>query len=402
MRPTAVSPSTHVGRVFATFIGLTIAGCNQQADRVPEPSGESSRWMLEGRPSLIIGTDDSRPGHDLHEVVGAVRTASGQIAIASYGNSDVRVFDNSGALAMRIGRSGEGPTDFNRIIGLQVCGIDTLAVLQQRRISLVGPSGQVERIIELAGTRVAPAAIGPASCTRSTWLRRGDLPLDTSGLLQQQYTLAVFDGSRDSTAWQFTGTTRFRTTRDGQPAFIRIPFTPEPTWAIWNDTIYWTSGSETKVRQIGSSNASKEYAWTAESVKLTANERAQYEATRDRLIKQDPRHAFSAVPWDEIPMRPTLRPASAQLLADGGEYVWIRPYPKTSDGLGIQEVADSASTVSWIVVGLRGQPITEIDVPASLRITQIRADEVIGVWTDNDGAESVRLYRLTRTKGRMK
>jgi hypothetical protein len=45
-----------------------------------------------------------------------------------------------------------------------------------------------------------------------------------------------------------------------------------------------------------------------------------------------------------------------------------------------------------------GTPIGSMRVPDAFELYEIRGSMVLGKWTDADGAESVRGYRLTRAR----
>jgi hypothetical protein len=335
--------------------------------------------------------------------VGALRIGDGGIAVALYGSSDLRFFDSTGTLTRRLGRSGSGPTDFSRITGLVRCGGDTLAVLQQARISLVTRSGEIARLIDRGRGAGSPEWVGPSTCDSSVWLRRAALPPDSTGLLQQQYQLSRGGPDSDTLLWKFHGTARYSTLVDGAPAYVKIPYWPEPSWAVHDRDIYWTSGAEPTLQVRRGDGSVSTHEWSAERQGISRTEQVKYEEARARLIRKDPRYARSALAWEQIPLRPTFRPVSSGLLADGGSHVWVRPYPSESDGLGIQNVIglgespDTALVDTWAIIGLDDRSRFSIAVPAALRITDVGATEVIGIWTDGDGTESVRAYRLRRS-----
>ena len=390
---------TFVYSLTASFV--TVAGCDRPAaGRGPTSDSRTTpMWSLASAPSLEIGADDEQPGRELFRVTGAMRAADGSLIVASAGTSDIRIFAKDGAWLRKIGRAGNGPGDFKSLIGVQACGGDNIAVLQQGRITLLAASGNVVRLItppwgSSGATSATPVSIGPASCNESLWLRRRALPIDTSGLLEQEYSLSRLDRAGEHVILSFPGQVRFRTTVGGSPAMVRIPFWPEPSWTAWNDAIYWTSGADSVVRVKRGTVGWIDWQWAADRPEVTTAERRRYAATRTELLQEDARYAGSVLEWAQLPQRPERRPSVSRMLSHDGEFLWLRPYPSGTDGLGINAITPAPERERWTILDARGRTVARIDVPLAFNITQIRRHEVVGVWKDANGVETVRVYAL--------
>ena len=380
------------------------AGCDRPASgsTPPADSPATAMWSLASAPTVEIGTDE-QPGRELFRVTGAMRAADGSLIVASAGTSDIRVFARDGSWLRKIGRAGDGPGDFKSPIGVLACGGDSIAVLQRGRITLLTASGNFARVITLplgrdGATSATPVSIGPASCDESLWLRRRALPIDTSGMLEQEYSLRRLDRAGEHEILSFPGQVRFRTTVGGSPAMVRIPFWPEPSWTAWNDVIYWTSGADRIVRVRRDTAGWINWPWAGDRPDITSAERGQYDATRAELLREDARYAGSVLEWAQLPKRPETRPSVSRMLSHDGEFLWLRPYPAGTDGLGINALSPAPERERWTILDARGGTVARIDVPSAFTVTQIRRNEVVGVWKDAEGVETVRVYALQSSR----
>ena len=57
--------------------------------------------------------------------------------------------------------------------------------------------------------------------------------------------------------------------------------------------------------------------------------------------------------------------------------------------------ADPDQPATWLVLDPAGKPKASVLVPPGFRITEVGPSYVLGVHTDADGVETVRLYQLT-------
>ena len=108
------------------------AGIEIVENHAPE-WGDSALWTVDPEPEFVIGgtaviesPDD--PSQLIWNVRGVARLTNGNILVHSGGEEAVFLFEPTGELVTRIGRTGEGPGEFVRPQHIQVLPGDTIAV----------------------------------------------------------------------------------------------------------------------------------------------------------------------------------------------------------------------------------------------------------------------------------
>lgn len=86
-------------------------------------------------------------------------------------------------------------------------------------------------------------------------------------------------------------------------------------------------------------------------------------------------------------LTPATLPSYADLLGDGGGRLWLREFLLPDE---------QARGERWTVFDADGRMLGTVATPAGLRVTEIGADYVLGVWKDEEDVEHVRLHRLVR------
>lgn len=132
-------------RMIPTVLAIAMqAGCatEQPGDTTSAVEAEPTVWSLSNEPTLSIGIVDGDERYQLHQVVGAARLASGNIAVMNGGSSQLRIYSPEGEFISAHGAAGEGPGEFRQATRLHVIG-DTLFAYDGRlqRQSLHDTSG---------------------------------------------------------------------------------------------------------------------------------------------------------------------------------------------------------------------------------------------------------------------
>lgn len=89
-----------------------MASCAEAGE--DRPAGDSIAARLDS-PVVVIGRDETEPGHLLHRVGNVIRFPDGRIAVAVRGENEIRVFDDRGRLLTSMGGTGAGPKEFQAL-----------------------------------------------------------------------------------------------------------------------------------------------------------------------------------------------------------------------------------------------------------------------------------------------
>ena len=94
---------------------LTTASCDDDTDA--GSTNALANWSLSDEPSVVIGGADEREGYLLHGVVGATRLGDGRVVVAHEGTLQLRYYDLEGVHLYDAGGQGEGPGEFESLVG---------------------------------------------------------------------------------------------------------------------------------------------------------------------------------------------------------------------------------------------------------------------------------------------
>jgi hypothetical protein len=388
-------------------------------------------WWIEPLPTLEIGSPlGDRPGTDFGRVVGVVRFPDGRIAVADALALQIRMFSDSGAFLGAWARIGSGPGELERVDALAIAPGDSLVISNTGilRHEVFGPNGRYARTV-----RLPPPSWLPRGVQTFAWLPGGDVIVgpsrpdpraprpgtgaDTNGFgdMARDDRLAVAEWHRfDATGERANRVAVLpaqRIERHG-PDDIAFPVIYGPrahAAASWSGV--WTGYPETfELRHIGRAGVDivLRRAWQQESVPArlvdaytewygTAArvaglpetalpdyvERRRAEALVERTRGNTPPLSFAA----------TL-PAFIAVVAprDGG--VWVQQHATTGELLAAAPYA--VATNRWTVFDLDGRWLGTVTAPNGLRLTEVGADYVLGVWRDELDVEYVRLHRLIK------
>ena len=114
-----------------------------------------TRWQIEEQPVLQIGEGvDAAPEKQFANIVGVYQLRNGSIGVVDSWAPTVAFFDTTGLLLLgSTGSVGDGPGEFPRRAFLSpfYCGLDTLYVVAQRRVSVFAPPNRFVRSFPLEG-----------------------------------------------------------------------------------------------------------------------------------------------------------------------------------------------------------------------------------------------------------
>jgi hypothetical protein len=214
-------------------------------------------------PLLSIGREGD-PSYEFFRVTAVLGLANGNMVVANGGTSELRFYDQSGALVRTVGASGEGPQEFGSLNAVWLLPHDSLAVIdtRRRRWVLVDAGGGFHREQSLATTlALSPQPAGIALCfppiaagllADRSLVVRGTACAPSAGATERRpmgFPLYVVKGGRMDTlgTYNFGDVWVNEGAADPRQRFVPVPFPAAARIAVGRDRIYATSGAQYQV-----------------------------------------------------------------------------------------------------------------------------------------------------------
>lgn len=354
--------------------------------------------VYELRPTRVgIGTE---AGAELTRVLSALRMPNGSIVVLDIGLRQLLRFTPSGALDRIIGRDGAGPGEFTGPVWMGRYGRDSIAAYDNRQVrySVYGDSGFVRQgVLEKSdhmytmemiaagmlsngtpvitkGSTLQLAAEGPARIERQpnpvvSYGKNGK-----PGRLIGSYPGSELEVSKIEegplTGGFVNGFRLFGVT--SALAVVGNHLIVADTREFGFDVVDTLGKVIRRVRRVGGPQpvlTTHKAAYVAERV--SAAREARREALRKDLESQA--HA------------PVFPQIEDRVIVDAEQRIWLGEYKRPGD----REQA-------WWLFNLNGTLLGRVVVPSTLRVTDAGANYLLGVWTDESGVQTVRLYDLVR------
>jgi hypothetical protein len=400
--------------VGATFL---LAGCSQHTVEAPPfserdsagvrvltysflPPDHKSSFSLSGEPLLKLGTD---PESEFYLVAGVQRLTDGRIVVADGGSLELRFFDSTGRFIRSAGGEGEGPGEFRRISWIGRGAGDSLWVSDEvlGRLQIFSPDGTFVRTESLAsgssGGFGYPQFIGILETGDLVATRSGAVPVGESGPVRTPSRVTVLNPRE--MAWTPVLST------EGPEQIV------EATENGFRQIVY-TFGNYCEVGASGETLAVIEAGdWGFETVDREGALSVRVEVlSPDVLVDDASLQSYAAVSLAKWPAgasqasreafrrriltsahRPVL-PKVRSVEVDAGGRIWIEPYPQPGVPL-----------VPWEVFDRRGEWLSRVELPPGFKRgtapvvdpgVDIGSDFFLGVWVDELGVETVRLYGI--------
>jgi hypothetical protein len=350
-------------------------------------------WTVAPTPSLEIRSSDEA-GFTLFEVVDVVPLPDGGLAVLNGGADEVLLFDAAGDYRLRLGGEGDGPGEFRQITSAVPMPGDSLAVFDRthRRLSVFDEGGRLGRevAIELEGSPYAQL-LGLSSgdlvvYTRGDFgrpRREGSFRVET-----ESYRIGP-DGTREAAYGPFPGVEVFTISLGAGPTLFGAT-----TYAAGlGDELVIGTAEEPELRLYAPSGAlSRIIRWEQARQPVTDEDVAAFVEAMATLVPEAQR-ASQTEAVEQLPRAPVLPPYQGLLAAPSGE-LWVGSYrgPVPLFAAG----ALPWPPQSWRVFDAEGLVIATVETPARFRTMALLPGGVVGVFEDDLGIESVRVYALSR------
>jgi hypothetical protein len=358
----------------------------------PAALAQQPLWSVAAEPAVEIGLVEGEDAYQLSQVGGLVRLSDGRIVIANGGTNELRYFDARGAHLRSVGREGEGPGEFKSLGRVTVLAGDTVVAWDWnlRRLSLFDTSGTFVRSFLLDFTGGFPVPIGRFAdgawlCDRGFVFAPGS---DGTQVVRDSTPYLVFEpaGALRDSIGRFPGP-EWYVKGQGRSAFATsLPFGRTTEAVVVGDRFYAAHTDRWEVVRYspaGVADLVVRLEWSP--VGVTSDDLARYKAERlentDASFRQQTERNLAEMPY------PATFPAFADLMADPDGNLWVLAYNRPGD-----------ERRSWTVFAPEGRALGTVETPPGLRIMEIGADYVLGVWRDDLDVEHVRMYRLDRER----
>lgn len=353
----------------------------------------AATWSVDPKPLLEISTDDSV--ETIGNVNGVARFSDGRIAVGDQANSVIKFYDANGKFVRNVGRAGSGPGEFGMLGEVLHCGESLYAHdFSNQTFTLVSADGNLGRRVSIA----LPDSV--RSTNRSVCNAEGKFL--TAGWDAEKQDLEKTGPARGPIPfWISDATGKFA-------AALGLHEGPEKWLSVSEDGIVMIGprplGKETLIA-LGKTRA---YIGTADSgmisayaldgtalppLRLAARAAPATDADieafklRDTIAMAPARREWWLNMMKEMKFPSTL-PAYSALLVDNNENVWVRSFP-----------AAAAAQVDWTIFSEAGTPVAKIQLPSTLKVTEVGADYVAGVDANPlTGKQRVLVLALMRAK----
>ena len=351
-------------------------------------------WAVDQTPVLDIAAVSKEGAVVFSYAAGGMRLADGGLLIADRSENTIRVLDATGKLVRSVGRTGDGPGEFQSMIWAGRCRGDSLLVwdLRRRQATMVGASGAAARqfAVPTGDTAQPPYQF---SCSPRGKIAYRSAPRPVRRAMNPQnpnivgVSAAVYAVSPDGAIAQRLGeipageVVAMVSPSGGRGAAPR-PLGRSASIAALDDAVI-----------IGSADSAFVTIWRADAqpgrhalpIVLRAPTQREFDEAVQVLASMAPASMRQAMTQQlaAIPPPERLPPISA-LYVDSEGLVWVQTTPA------------GAQTVAFLVMGGDGRVVARAQVPAGVTVFEIGRDYLLGSYTDASDEMHVAVYRLRR------
>ena len=396
-------PEAATGTTFADSAGVSIATATSPAWI------DSDRWTVIEPPLLSIGRASGEAPYLFSRVSGAIRFEDGRIVVADRGSAELRFFGQDGAFIRSAGREGEGPGEFSSLDFVGRYG-DSIVTYDERltRIQVFSGEGAFARSIPVESPW--PTA-QPGRSLRMldgrtlgvAFYEWGDAVPDGVVRWPQERVVAIDIPSGDQ--WHVKDVLGYeafvRNRGDGGYSHGQYLFAKGDEFAAGGGRLAWVVTDTFRV-EVTDPSGQLELVIQRPDLLAPPTSDADREAFVDAVIdavfpeSSDPDPAQVAALRSsrlETPMAPH-RPLIRSMLLDAAGNLWVEPFFSFGESPHPYEVFGPKGT--WFGQVALPDGLNRGSHPLQAPYLEIGLDYVLGVWTDDLGVETVRMYAIEK------
>lgn len=355
----------------------------------PSAVSAAPEWKI-GPPVLRIGENPSDESTQLHNAGLPVRLGDGRIAVPN-DQKEIRYFSPEGKFLRSAGQRGQGPGDFRQLWAIYAVADDSIVAFdsyrdanQVSRFSVFGPDGRYVRAFQQRASPDA-AMLPDRTMPRLASDRKRHIDALNSNFVGVLVDTSLVVRTRPN---------------DVTDTLMRIPASPSRYLGggNWGGELnltaspYVAAGGGGIVAAFGGSFDL--YWFDADGkplrtisvgmpvTRVSEQMKQRVQAIRAKTAASRPRLRSEAGPGRLEPMYMPTLPVISRLRMDRLGRLWVRRW-----------VFDDEPVAEWIVFTSAGNPVARVKFPTTFTFHDAGADWVLGRYTDEDGVQSVRMYR---------
>lgn len=329
-----------------------------------------------------VGSFDGPALTQFAGVVGVVFWDDGELIVADAGNRRLVRFRADGNTKGSLGREGDGPREFRRIVGFVRCvdgsarivdGVHQAVTILTRDAQL-GERGKLLPEVT-ASDLVACGPDGDVFVQSRPRLLAAPQP---GTLLAPVLVLRIRDSVKVDTLLA-AGSVQYHVGSSGFQ-FMDVPWAPRGFAAVGRQWLYAVDGRSGQVtaRPL---DGGKDFTWNLKLPIRRMNASTWQAAKEERLsvLREAVRPRLKPL-IDEMPA-PDQLPLVDQVLVDARDRLWVR------------EFSVSARQAKWRILTPRGQTAGAAILPRNFDVMVVGDGELAGMAVTSEGVEQVRVYR---------
>jgi len=349
-------------------------------------------WTVDPTPLASLGGEKTG-ATSMHGAGRIVGLSDGGFVIAHRRGSQLLWFDSDGEFVRSAGRLGRAPGGF-MILGdiLAMPGDSVLAVDPEvGRVSVFGPDGEFARL-ESIEFREAGSPSVVAVLTDGSLLGTLEFVFAegmSAGLNRDSLPLVILrpGGGYENTASEFPTSEHWLFDFGEGLAGGALPFGGESHVAATADGFWFGSGDSPELTYHGADgHRLRILRWDSQLEPLTEERVEKFKADAMATGGSNPAALAEMRNFlQDLPFPETI-PFVGGMIVDPDGALWVGPYHVWTEPAGGW----------WTVFDSAGRRLGMVDIPVGFEIRAIGAERIYGVWTDEEGVESVRMYGLNR------
>lgn len=392
-----------LGRIWTGTIAATLAACGAPDASAPDRAITVSDSA--GIPIVKNGSIESVPSHDLRgkavldlgavdgpeeflfSWVGGVELMEDDRLVVSDRSGRVRYYDEEGRYLGAFGRKGEGPGEFQLVLGLWQRSADTLEAFDadQWRVTVVSDGGLV------SVHPVRPPGPNPAEgrgllSDGSVILAERIFRIPQTGFapIQRAIRRATLDDAEADTLF-LAEDVRFGrvTSMAAGGTFVSSPVFEAPYVTSAAGDRITTSDCKTPEYQelTPGGDLLRIVRWDGGDLAVESSDVEAYRAARLAAAEDEEDRRIEEETMEIVPVNEVF-PACEDVHAVDGETAWVREYTRLPE-----------APQNWLVFE-DGELVASVRLPGGARLMAVTGDRVATVERDDLDVEHVRVYAL--------